>query len=136
MIQVFCDKIGSGKTKRLIELANSKVINSKGDSIYIDYNSKYIRRINRKIRFISTNDFDISDCESFYGLICGLISENYDIENIFIDSILNIVSCGIKETSYLFTKLCELSENYNVNVYINIDFDKVDIPEFIKKYVA
>ena len=136
MIQVFCDKIGSGKTKRLIELANSKVINSKGDSIYIDNNSKYIRTINRKIRFISTNDFEISDCESLYGLICGLISENYDIENIYIDSILNIVSCGIKETSYLFTKLCEVANKYNINLYINIDLDKADMPEFIKKYVA
>ena len=136
MIQVFCNKRGSGKTKRLIDLANSKLTTSKGDSVYIDDDSSYIRQVNRKIRFISTEEFNISDCDSFYGLLCGIISENYDVENVYIDSMLSIVSCGIRETSYLFRKICDLSRRFNINLFININFDEAEVPEFIKEYVA
>lgn len=136
MIQVFCNKIGSGKTKMLINLANSQLSNAKGDSVYIDDDSSYIRQVDRRIRFISTEDFGIMDCESFYGLICGIISENYDIENIYIDGVLNIVSCGIKDTAYLFKKIYNLSIKYNFNVYMNINYAEEEIPAFIKEYVA
>ena len=136
MIQVFCNKRGSGKTKRLIELANSKLTTSKGDSIYIDKKTNNIRQIDRKIRFISTDEFKISNCYSFYGLICGLISENYDIENIYVDSLLSIVSCEIEETYNLFVKLYDLVNVFNINLFINIDFDEVEIPEFIEEYLV
>ena len=136
MIQVFCAKRGAGKTKRLIELANEHLSKAKGDSVYIDDDSSYIRQVDRRIRFISTGEFGIMDCESFYGLICGIISENYDIENIYIDGVLNIVSCGIKDTAYLFKKIYDLSNKYNFNVYMNINYAEEEIPEFIKEYVA
>ena len=136
MIQVFCNKRGSGKTKKLIDLANGQLLRSKGDSVYIDDDSSYIRQVDRRIRFISTGEFGIMDCESFYGLICGIISENYDIENIYIDGVLNIVSCGIKDTADLFKKIYDLSNKYNFNVYMNINYAEEEIPEFIKEYVA
>ena len=74
MIQVFCKEVGAGKTKELISLANKKLINTKGDSVYIDKNSKYSKEIDRRIRFVSTGDYGTLDCESFYGLLCGIIS--------------------------------------------------------------
>jgi DNA polymerase III delta prime subunit len=36
MIHVFCNKRGSGKTKALINLANEKVLESKGHVVYIN----------------------------------------------------------------------------------------------------
>ena len=135
MIQVFCNKRGSGKTKRLIELANSKLTTSKGDSIYIDEKTNNIIQIDRKIRFISTDEFNISNCDSFYGLICGIISENYDIENIYVDSLLSILSCEIIETYDLFKKLYELINIFNINLFINIDFERSEIPKFIEEYL-
>ena len=136
MIQVFCNKIGSGKTKMLINLANSQLSNAKGDSVYIDDDSSYIRQVDRRIRFISTKDFGKMNCETFYGLMCGLISENYDIENIYIDGVLNIVSCDIKDTDCLFKQMYDLSNKYNFNVYMNINYSDEEIPDFMKEYIA
>ncbi|MGG7178079.1 hypothetical protein ACQPU1_10820 [Clostridium paraputrificum] len=136
MIQVFCDKRGSGKTKRLIDLANAQLTKAKGDSVYIDDDSSYIRQVDRKIRFISTEDLDISDCDGFYGLLCGIISANYDIENIYIDGVCNIISCSIRETSYLFKKIYNLSRKFNFNLYMNINYEQEEVPEFIRDYVA
>lgn len=137
MIQVFCNRRGSGKTKRLIELANTHLDKVKGDSVYIDDDSRYMRQLDRKIRFISTEDFGITDCNSFYGMLCGFIAGNYDVENIYIDGLLGIVSCSIEETSNLFNRLRSLSARFGVNIFININYEcEDDIPEFIRAHVA
>lgn len=135
MIQVFCNGRGSGKTKKLIELANKHLDKAKGDSVYIDKSKKNIMQVNRRIRFISAEEFKITDCNSFYGMICGVIAENYDVENIYIDELLSIVSCGINETYNLFNKLRSLAKDYNINLFINIDHEN-KVPDFIEEYVA
>ena len=49
MIQVFCARRGSGKTKRLIELANHQQISAKGDAVYIDDDSRPMLQLARGI---------------------------------------------------------------------------------------
>ena len=92
MIQVFCAKRGAGKTKRLIELANEHLSKAKGDSVYIDDDARRMMQLKGKIRFINTNELGVIDCDSFYGLLCGVISQNYDVENIYIDALSSIVT--------------------------------------------
>ena len=78
MIQVFCARRGSGKTKRLIELANNQMVDAKGDSVYIDDDSRPMLQLSRGIRFIDTNEYYVKDCQSFYGMLCGIISSLLD----------------------------------------------------------
>ena len=136
MIQVFCNKRGSGKTKRLIDLANKQVDTTKGDSVYIDDNLRHIRQIDRRIRFISTDSFDMKGYQSFYGLLCGILSGNYDIENIYIDNILDREGIKSKEFENCFNKLSKLSKNFKLNIYLNINYEEKEIPLFIRGYVA
>ena len=137
MIQVFCAKRGSGKTKRLIELANHQQINSKGDSVYIDDDSRPMLQLSRGIRFVNTKEYYVNDCNSFYGMICGILSSNYDIENIYIDGLSNIVKCTMKESTELFKKIAGITEKFGINVYINVNVDSSEeVPDCIKEYVA
>lgn len=136
MIQVFCNKRGSGKTKRLIELANSQLARAKGDSVYIDNDLRYIRQIDRRIRFVAIKKFDIEKYQEFYGMLCGIISENYDIENIYIDGGYTIESSSLEESAYWFKKIYNLSSKFKVNIYMNVDYEKKEIPDFIREYVA
>ena len=61
MIQVFCSKRGAGKSKRLIELANDRSVISKGDSVYIDDDTRRMMQLNGKIRFIDSSDLEVVD---------------------------------------------------------------------------
>lgn len=137
MIKVFCSRRGTGKTKKLIQLANDHLNNIKGDSVYIDDDSRPMRQLERGIRFITTDELNINDCSSFYGLLCGLVSQNYDVENIYIDGLCNITKCSIKDQHSLFKKIEGLTEKFNLNMYININCEDLsNIPDFIKEYVA
>lgn len=135
MIHVFCNKRGSGKTKALINLANEKVLDSKGHVVYIDDDKRPLLELDRRIRFINTSDFDLNREESFYGFLCGIISEDYDVDTIFIDGLLNIVDMDIKDAAHLFYSLEKLTNSSNINFYININGEE-EVPEFMKKYVA
>ena len=137
MIQIFCSKRGAGKSKKLIELANERILISKGDSVYIDDDARRMRQLNRKIRFIDTNELDGIDIDSFYGLLCGIVSQNYDIENFYIDALSNIVNRNIPESINLFKKLKEFSQRYSLNIFINLNCECIDdLPDFIKEHVA
>ncbi|MBD7910235.1 MULTISPECIES: hypothetical protein [Clostridium] len=136
MIQVFCNKRGSGKTKNLINLANEQLTEAKGDSVYIDDDNRHISQINRRIRFINTNEFNITGYNEFYGLLCGIISENYDVENIYIDGVFKINSGTTKESSEWFKRIYKLTKQFEINIYMNINYENQEIPDFIKEYVA
>ncbi len=137
MIQVFCARRGSGKTKRLIELANHQQITAKGDSVYIDDDSRQMLQLARGIRFVDTNEYNVDDCQSFYGMICGIISSNYDIENIYIDGLSNIVKCTMNDSTELFRKIAGLTDRFGIKAYINVNVDSIEeVPPCIKEYVA
>lgn len=136
MIRVFCNKRGSGKTKNLIDLANEQIDRTKGASVYIDDSLKHMRQIDRRIRFISTKDFNIGGEQNFYGLLCGILSENYDIENIYIDNVLDSAIRKTEEFEKCFRKISDLADKFSLNIYININYEEKEIPVFIREYVA
>ena len=137
MIQVFCAKRGSGKSKKLISLANESLLKAKGDCVYIDDDARRMMQLKGKIRFIDTNELEVIDCNSFYGLLCGIISQNYDIENIYIDALSSIIDDNIESSINLFKKLQTLSEKFKLNIFINLNCDDLDrVPDFIRKFAA
>lgn len=136
MLHVFCDMKGSGKTKALIQSANEKINSSKGNVVYIDDDNGPILHLDRKIRFVSTEQFGLKDYNDFYGFLCGILSQDYDISTIYVDGLFNIIEGNIEDAAHLFYSMEKLSREYNVEFYLNINHEKDSIPEFIKKYVA
>ncbi|ABK60534.1 MULTISPECIES: hypothetical protein [Clostridium] len=136
MLHIFCDRKGSGKTKSLIESANKMAINSKGNVVYIDDDNGPIFQLDNKIRFISTEEYDLKDSNHFYGFLCGILSQDYDVSVVYVDGLFNIIERKIDDTAHLFSKIEKLSQKYNVDFYLNINIEKHEVPEFMKKYIA
>ncbi len=136
MIHVFCKQKGSGKTKALIDLANSKVKDSKGSLVYINDSNRVLLEIHKNIRFICAQDFNIYNYKDFYGFLCGIISKDYDVDNIFIDGILNDLWREKEALELVLSKVEYLSEKFNIDFYINIGCEENNIPNCIRKYIA
>lgn len=135
MIYLYCGKKGSGKTKALIQLANEKVKESKGNLVYIDDDKKMSYELDRNIRFISTEELNLENFGNLYGFICGILSEDYDIDTIFIDGLLNIIHGDINETENLLSKLERITNESDVDLHVNVSYRKDELPEFIRKYI-
>ena len=116
MIKIHIGLKGSGKTKKLIEAVNNAVNVENGNVVCITDGNRLIHDIDRKVRMINTEDFNIKNFDMFEGLICGLIAQDYDITHIFIDSVFKSVPNGdMNSIEEFISDLEKLAGAFNVS---------------------
>ena len=79
MIQVIAGKKGSGKTKRILDMANKAAQESRHDVVFIDDDNRYMFDLRHEVRFINASEYDLSNDQMFMGLLCGVVAQNFDI---------------------------------------------------------
>ena len=136
MVKFIIGKKGSGKTNKLIDMVNEAVKTDKGHIVFINNSARHMFSLNYKVRLIDTQNFKIDSYETLYGLICGILSQDYDVSNIFVDSITRIVDdVDLKHGEAVIEELDKLLEESNVNLVVTASVDVDAAPEFLKKYL-
>ena len=92
MIEIICGEKGKGKTKELLGKVNSSVTAASGNVVYLDKSQKHMYELNNKVRLINVMDYPITNCDEFIGFICGIVSQDNDLEEMYLDSFLTIAS--------------------------------------------
>jgi len=118
MIQVIYGKRGSGKSKKMVSLANDKVKATDGNVVFVDDDSRAIHELDREIRFIDAAEYGLMDYRSIYGFLCGIIATNYDVTTIFVDGLLNAMDKKSESSEKIFEKLQLFSETNKIDLYI------------------
>ena len=136
MIQIISGVKGKGKTKFLIQKANEAVKAANGSVVYLDKNNKHMYELSNRIRLINVGDFPIDTYDAFLGFICGLISQDNDLEHMFFDSFLTIASVSEDYVGYVLSKLSDISEKFHVYFTISVSIDADSIPEEFKKDIV
>lgn len=134
MIQVIHGKKGSGKTKRILDMANAAIKEHKGDIIFLDDDNRYMFDLRHEVRFVNAREYGCDSPEMFFGFLCGMLAQNFDISAIFVDAFLKLVKTDVENTERFFTRLEELSEKHGVAFILSVNCDDAVAPEFIKKY--
>ncbi len=135
MVELLIGKKGTGKTKTLIEHVNNAAAVAKGNVVFISKDSsRSMYDIKSKVRMVETKEFSIDSYNEFLGFICGIISRDFDITNIFIDGIFKIVGTDSLDGFETFLeKLEELSQKLNISFNISVSIDAETAPDYIKK---
>lgn len=137
MIEIICGEKGKGKTKELLGKVNSSVASASGSVVYLDKSQKHMYELNNKVRLINVMDYPISNCDEFIGFICGIISQDNDLEEMYLDSFLTIASVDTEnEITYAIEKLDVISEKYKVKFIISVSKNIDDLPECAKAKVV
>ena len=136
MVELLIGKKGTGKTKMLLEHVNNAVAVAKGNVVFIsDDTRRNMYDIKSSVRMIDTKDFDIESYGELIGFVCGVVSGNYDITNIFIDGIFKIVGTteldGFEE---FLVRMEKMSKQFNISFVIPLSIDAETAPDYIKKY--
>lgn len=134
MIQVIAGKKGSGKTKRIIDMANQASQNSKHDIVFIDDDNRYMFDLRHEVRFINAGEYEILNDSMFMGFICGAVAQNFDVGLICIDAFKKLIKAELDTTEWFFKRLEDISRNHNVDFVLSVSADTSELPEFIKKY--
>ncbi len=137
MIQIIFGKRGSGKTKRIIDLANEAIKEQKGDVLFIDDDNRYMFDLRHEVRFVNAGEYGVHGAEMFLGFINGIMAGNFDVSLVFIDAFLRLVQVDKPDIHTLegfFTSLEELSTRCNVDFVISLSEDAALVPELIRKF--
>jgi len=135
LIQVIAGRKGSGKTKRIIDMANKASQDSKHDIVFIDDDNRYMFDLRHEVRFINATEYDLTNDQMFIGFLTGVVAQNFDVGLILIDAVKKLIMQDLSETEPLFTRLEKISEKHKVDFVLSISEAPDELPEFIKKYV-
>lgn len=130
MVKLMISEKGDGKTKRIIEFANETAEKTNGHLVFIDDNNEHMYDLKHDVRFVNMMDFSIKTSDEFFGFICGIISNDYDIDYIFVDGYYKVTQAKPEELSDFIKRLETLADKYNIKFIVTAS--SASIPEGLK----
>ena len=136
MVELIVGKKGKGKTKVLLDKVNGAIKNVNGSIVYLDKSTKHMYELNNKIRLIDVSGYPIINADEFVGFICGIISQDHDLEQIYLDSFLTTAKLEGLDISGTLEQLEEIGEKFGISFIISVSLDKEEIPAEFKDKIA
>ena len=135
MVELIVGKKGKGKTKVLLDKVNGAIKEANGSIVYLDKSTKHMYELNNKVRLIDVSVYPIKNADEFVGFVCGIISQDYDLEQMYLDSFLKIAHLEGEDLTDALTQLNAISEQFKVNFCLSISVEENQLPEFAKEQV-
>jgi thymidine kinase len=135
MVRVICGKKGSGKTKIMLDTANEIVAHDKGVVVFMDPTESHMYNLDKRIRYVDLKEYKIEVSKALTAFILGGLSQNYDIDVIFIDALFKVNSDNDKDNAEFFKQIENISTEHNVDFYISVSADKETCPSYLAKYI-
>lgn len=136
MVELIVGKKGKGKTKVLLDRVNGAVKDANGSIVYLDKSTKHMYELNNKVRLINVTTYPIKNADEFVGFICGIISQDHDLEQIYLDSFLRIANLEGADVTSTLQQLNDIGNAFKVSIIISISLDKEEIPEAFQDKIA
>ena len=124
MVQMIIGKKGKGKTKQLLDKVNTSIKTANGNIVYIDKSSKHMLELNNKIRLIDASGYGLKNSDEFIGFILGIISQDHDLEEMYLDSFLKVAKLEDADITATIKELDSISKAFNVNFILSVSLDK------------
>ncbi len=136
MVQLIVGNKGKGKTKHLLEKVNAQVQESSGNIVYLDKSAKHMYELNNKVRLIDLSQYDIASCDEFTGFVYGIISQDHDLQQMYLDNFLNLAKLEEKdEITAEIAKLEQISDKFQVDFILSVGRNEGELDESLKSKV-
>lgn len=135
MVQLIVGNKGKGKTKHLLEKVNTQVLEATGNIVYLDKNTKHMFELNNKVRLINVSDYMIASSDEFVGFLSGIISQDHDLQMMFLDNFLTIAYLDGKDITPVVDKLEKFGESFGVDFVLSVGMNEEELPEALKEKV-
>ena len=136
MVELIVGKKGKGKTKVLLDRVNGAVKEANGSIVYLDKSTKHMYELNNKVRLIDVSSYPLKNADEFVGFICGIISQDHDLEQIYLDSFLQVSKLEDADVTDTLDQLDKIGEKYGISIVVSISLDKEEIPEALQDKIA
>ena len=128
MVELIVGKKGKGKSKVLLDKVNGAIKEVNGSIVYLDKSTKHMYELNNKVRLIDVSVYPLKNADEFIGFICGIISQDHDLEQVYLDSFLTTAKLEGADVSSTLDQLISIGEKFNVKFIISMSLDKEEVP--------
>ena len=135
MVQLIVGRKGKGKTKQLLDKVNSSVLETSGNIVYLDKSGKHMYELNNKVRLIDVSEYMITNSDEFLGFVSGILSQDRDLEQMYLDSFLKVACLEGKDMVPIIEKLAKYSEQFKVDFILSVSLDEAELPESLKSMI-
>lgn len=135
MVQLIVGNKGKGKTKELLDKVNSQIKEISGNIVYLDKSPKHMYELNNKVRLIDVSQFMIENSSEFIGFVCGILSQDHDLQQMYFDSFLKISCLDNADITATIAKLEAISKSFEVDFILSVSMDESQLPEELKKNI-
>lgn len=132
MVQLIVGVKGAGKTKKMLDHVHDSIKNVDGNIVYLDKSSQNMHELDNKVRLINVSEYPIQNTDQFLGFVCGICSQDYDLQEIYLDGFLKISGLEGKDISDALKQLNKISEQFKVNMILSVSMNEEDLPEFAR----
>lgn len=135
MVQLIVGDKGKGKTKYLLDKVNGEVKEAEGSIVYLDKSSKHMHELDNKVRLINVSEYPVKNADQFLGFICGVCSQDYDLQTMYVDSFLKVA--GLEDADITETVLAmeAIGKQFNVNFVISASVAEEKLSDAMKEKV-
>ena len=135
MVQLIVGNKGKGKTKQLLDKVNESIKEISGNIVYLDKSTKHMYELNNKIRLIDVSQFFIENSNEFIGFVCGIISQDHDLQQMYFDSLLKIANLEGADITETVEKLEKISAEFKVDFILSVSMDETELPAGMKEKI-
>lgn len=128
MVTLLTGKKGSGKTKKLIQLANEAVAASSGNVVVVEKGTKLTYDVTHKARLIDTDQYHVSGYDVLFGFLSGICAGNYDVTDILVDSTFKICPEANDGLEAFVKKVSALADSSETKITLLISAAEEDLP--------
>lgn len=136
MVELIVGKEGKGKTKQLLARVNEEITTASGNIVFLDRNDKHMFELNNKVRLVNVADYEFSNSSEFIGFVCGILSQDHDIEKIYIDAILKVAKLEKDGLTDVVKRLDTIGKKFNVKFTASVTLDSSELDEEIKSNIV
>ncbi len=135
MVHLIVGKEGKGKTKHLLDKVNEEIKEASGNIVFLDRSAKHMFELNNKVRLINVSEFEFENSFEVVGFIYGIISQDHDIQQMYIDGLMKIAKLQVEDLAGIIAKLEAVSNQFNFEIIISASVDESELVEELKDKV-
>ncbi len=136
MVKLILGDQGTGKTKQIIDMVNTATASDKGQVVCIAKGDKLKFDISSHARLVDMTGYAVDDYKSLLGFISGMHAGNFDISQVFIDSLHKLVSDhSIEGEENFLEALDNFSNTHSVSFTVAVSANADNVSEKLKRYL-
>lgn len=128
MVNLLTGPKGSGKTQKMMELANEQVKACKGNLVFLKNSHRDTRNVGFDIRVVCMDDYPaITNTDEYIGFLYGMYSANHDLECVFIDGLMKQADINIENVPTFVARVKQLSAECKVDFYVSLSASQSEL---------